>query len=158
VIPNVGCLGFCELVQQVQSDAKLTTPFATNLRDSKVTIPGITFTISTEAIVEATDIPNSGEKWFKNLDPDTQHYRPFFKGDYKEGIKKVFPFGQLLEKYAPLMKIIMKYFSCEGRFPRLYKISCEVVDAFYKNKAPQLTFLPLQKSVKDGRKSIAHAM
>lgn len=140
MIPNVVCLGFCELVQLVQFDAKLTTLFATNIRDSKVTIAGITFTISIKAIVEATGIPNNSEKWFKNLDLDTQHYRPFFKGDYKEGIKKIFPFGQLLEKYAPLMKIIMKYFSCEGRFSRLYKYHVRSLMHFTGTKLLNLHF------------------
>jgi len=59
---NVGCLGFCEQVQQVKYHAKLTNLFTTNLRIDKVTVIGVSFTISTEAITAATGIPNSGEK------------------------------------------------------------------------------------------------
>jgi len=35
-------------------------------------------------------------------------------------LTRVFPFRYLKDEYAPLMKLIMKYFSCEGRFSRLY--------------------------------------
>ena len=35
-------------------------------------------------------------------------------------MKRLFPFRFLENKYVPMMKIIMKYFTCEGRFSRLY--------------------------------------
>lgn len=90
---NANCLGFCELVQKVKYHAKLTSLFATHLRRDKVIIVGVTFTISTKIIVEAIEIPNNGEKWFKNQDLDLQNYRPFIKGHYIHIIKKVFPFA-----------------------------------------------------------------
>ena len=61
-----------------------------------------------------------GEKWFKSKDLEDHYYEPFIKPRYKNDKKRVFPFSYLLDKYAPMMKIIMKYFSCEGRFSRLY--------------------------------------
>jgi len=59
---NVGRLGFCEQVQQVKYDAKLTSLFSTNLMRDKVTVVVVSFTISTKAIAVATGIPNTGEK------------------------------------------------------------------------------------------------
>ena len=35
-------------------------------------------------------------------------------------LQRVFPFRYLKDEYAPLMKLIMKYFSCEGKFSCLY--------------------------------------
>lgn len=35
-------------------------------------------------------------------------------------INRVFPFRYLRDTYAPLMKLIIKYFTCEGGFSRLY--------------------------------------
>ena len=90
---NVGCLGFCEKIQQVGYHAKLTILFATNLRRDKVTIAGVSFKISTKSITIAIGIPNSGEKWFKNSDLDVQNYKAFIKSHYKDAIEKKFPFG-----------------------------------------------------------------
>ena len=101
--------------------AKLTSLFATNLRRDKVTIVGVSFTISIEVIATATLIPKIWEKWFKNSDLDVQNYRAFIKSHYKDAIKNFFPFGQLLNNFSPLMKAIMRYFTCEGRFSRFYK-------------------------------------
>ena len=81
----------------------------------------MSFTILAEAITIATEIPNSGEKWFNILDICVKNYKSFIKGHYKDAIKKVFPFGQLLDRFSQLMRVIMKYFTCEGRFSRLYK-------------------------------------
>lgn len=84
-------------------------------------IVGVIFTISIEIIAAATRVPNKGEIWIKNLDLGLQNYKPFIKGHYRHNIKKVFPFAQPLEKFAPLMRVIMKYFTCEGRFSIFYK-------------------------------------
>ena len=119
--PNVGCMRFCEQVQTVKYHAKLTILFFANPKRDKVIISGMIFKISTEDIGRTTRIPNSGEKWFKILYLDVQNYKSFIKGHYKYAIKKVFPFGQLFDRFAPLMRVIMKYFIGEGRFYRLYK-------------------------------------
>jgi hypothetical protein len=57
---DVGCLGFCERIQEVCFNAKLTSLFATNFKKDKTTIAGIEFTISTDSIIVATGIPNHG--------------------------------------------------------------------------------------------------
>ena len=68
----------------------------------------------------ATGIPSMGEKWFRQANLDLSHYQPFLKTRYQDDCNSIFPFSHLLERYAPLMRIIMKYFTCEGRFSRLY--------------------------------------
>jgi len=50
-----------------------------------------------------------------------QNYKPFIKGHNKDAIKKAFPFGQFLDRFAPLMRAIIEYFTCEGIFSRFYK-------------------------------------
>ena len=73
-----------------------------------MTIARVTFTISTDINAAKTWIPIVGEKWFKTKDLDAQLYKPYLKAPYKENIKKVFPFGQLLNRFYLMMKIIMK--------------------------------------------------
>ena len=58
----VWCFPFCELVEKVKYNATLTKLFSTQLKRDKVTIAGVNFTISIDIVVEATSIPNHGEK------------------------------------------------------------------------------------------------
>ena len=58
---GVGCFPFCEKVERVKYNATLTKSISTQLKRKKVTISGITFTISNDVVVEATGIPNHGE-------------------------------------------------------------------------------------------------
>jgi len=116
----MGCFDFCEMIQRVQSHPVLTRVFISNIKDNKVTLAGVTFTISSVIIVAATGISNVGENWFKAQNLDDQYYQPYLKPRYRNERKKLFPFSHLLDKYAPMMKIIMKYFTFEGIFSRLY--------------------------------------
>jgi len=80
----------------------------------------VAFTVSPSIIVDATRIPNVGEKWYKAQDLDEHYYESYIKPKYKNEAKIIFPFRFLEDKYAPMMKIIMKYFTCEGIFSRIY--------------------------------------
>ena len=116
----VGCYQFCERVERVQHHPKLTRLFILNLHDNRVTLAGVTFALSTAIIFYATGIPNVGERWYKSQDLDDHYFEPYLKTRYKNEGRKFFPFSLLLSKYAPVMKIIMRYFTCEGRFSKLY--------------------------------------
>lgn len=86
-----------------------------------MTIDGLVFTISAETIAATTRIPNTGELCFKKRDLDLENYKMYLKPPYKTAPKHISPSRDLLERYAPIMKIIMKYFTCDGRFSRLYQ-------------------------------------
>ena len=51
---------------------------------------------------------------------DMSYFEPYLKPRYKDHHKSIFPFSHILDRYAPMMRIIMKYFTREGRFSRLY--------------------------------------
>jgi len=85
-----------------------------------VTLVGVTFIVSPSIIADATRIPNVGDKWYKTQDLDEHYYEPYIKPQYINEVKRDFPFKFLEDKYVPMMKIIMKYFTCEGKFSRLY--------------------------------------
>jgi len=91
-----------------------------HLHDGQATLAGVTFTLTPESISLATDIPNIGEQWNKRQQIDRQNYEPYIKPGYLRQLSRVFPFQYLKDDYAPLMKLIMRYFSCEGWFSRLY--------------------------------------
>jgi len=114
-------LGFCLKVQEVGYHQGLTSLFSMNFRRDHVTIVGFKFLVSAEFIASTTTIPNEGDICFKGMDLDLEHYKMFLKPQYKESPSHIFPRKHLLDKYDPLMNIIMKYFTCEGRFSRLYQ-------------------------------------
>lgn len=116
---NVGCYQFCEKVKKVHSRPEIMRLFVLNLHNKHVNITGIDFELSSDTISHATGLIDVGEKWFRRAKLDMTYYEPFIKPRYKEGSKRIFPFSHLLEKYEPLMRVIMKYFTCERRYSRL---------------------------------------
>lgn len=114
------CFGFCEMVERIKFHHELARLFVTHLHNNEVTLAGITFILSPVVISEATGILDVGEKWKKGQDIDREYYEPYIKARYKDKMKRVFPFKFLENRFAPLMKIIIKYFTYEGRFSHLY--------------------------------------
>ena len=85
-----------------------------------MTLVGVTFIVSPSIITNATRIQNVGEKWYKAQDLDENYYEPYIKPKYRNEGKRLFPFKFLEDKYGRIIKIIMKYFTCEGKFSTLY--------------------------------------
>jgi len=88
----------------------------------------------TSIISASIGILDVGEKWFKHGDLERHYYEPYMKPGYRNERRGYFPFSHLLDKYAPLMKIIMKYFSCEGRFSRVYSYHIRIIMHFTRVK------------------------
>ena len=86
--------------------------------------------MSKDIIAQATCIPNQGEIWVKGMELDLEHNKMFLKPQYKDSPSHIFPSKHLLDKYIPLMKTIQDYFTCEGRFSKLYQ-SLQVTNAFH---------------------------
>ena len=142
----MSCL--CQKVEELGFREKLTSTFATSLRRDKVTIAGLVFTLSAESISIATRIPNNGETWLKCRDIDLENYKMYLKPSYKADPKCIFPFKCLLEMYAPLMKMIMKYFTREGRFSRLYQYHVRLLMHFTSVEALNLPHYLYRSMVK----------
>ena len=117
---DVGCPSFCERIQETSCHAKLISLFYTSFRGDNASIAGDEFTISSDSITSAIAIPNHGEICFKGMDLDIENYKIFLKSHYKDAPKHVFHFRKLLARYAPLIKMSMRYLICEGRFSRIY--------------------------------------
>ena len=71
---------------------------------------------------------------------DMSYYEPFIKPRYKEGYKIIFPFSHWLDRYAPLMRVIMKYFTYEGRYSRLYPYHVRLLMHFTRVKMLHLPY------------------
>jgi len=117
---EVGCLEFCHKIQEVSSHPLLTELFSLRLDGNQVHIAGLDFVLTPKEVSKATKIPYIEEKWFKQAYLDLNLYKPFLKLDHRDEFQAIFAFSHLLSSYAPLMKAIMKYFTCEGRYSRVY--------------------------------------
>jgi len=107
------------MVEKVKLHHELARLFMTHLDNNEVKLARVTFNLSPTIISEATCIPNVGEKWNKGQYIDREYYEPYIKAKYHGKLKRVFPFKFLEDRFAPLMKIIVKYFTCEGRVSQL---------------------------------------
>ena len=145
---HLGCYEFCEKVQRVQRHPKLTRLFVANINDNKATLVGVTFIVSSSIIADATRILNVGEKWYKSQDLDEHYYEPYIKSQYRNEKRWTFPFRFLKYKYAPMMRIIMKYFTCQGRFSRFYTYHIRLIMYFTRVKMlniPYFLFRNIEK-------------
>jgi len=115
---NLRCYEFCGQLERVQHHPKLTRLFVAHLQDNKVTLSGVTFIVLPSIITDATRISNVGENWYKAQDLDEHYYEPYIKPWYKNEVKILFPFRFLEDKYVPMTKIIIKYFTCENPYPQ----------------------------------------
>ena len=114
--------------------------FALHLQGGQSVLAGVTFTLTPEAISVAIGIPNVGERWHKKKKVERHHYETYIKNNCLSQLTRVFPFRFLREEYAPLMRLIMKYFSCEGRFSHLYAYHIFLLMHFTRVKMMSLPF------------------
>jgi hypothetical protein len=110
---------FCEGIQGY--NVKLDEHFALNFTGVSATIVGITFQVTEETMSVATEIPLKGEKWFKGMPLDISCYMDSIEPEYQNRkIGEDIPSEYLLEPFEKLLKIIRKYFTCEGRFDKVH--------------------------------------
>ena len=139
-------LDFFQRVQELKRFSPLTHLCALRFQDKHFQLAGLDFKFSPRSISKATKIPYIGEKWFKQSHLDSNDYKPFLKPEHREACPSIFPFSYLLASYAPIMKIIMKYFTCEGRFSRIYAYHIRLLMHFTRTKQLNLPFF-LHKSI-----------
>jgi len=135
------CYEFCEKVANVQFHHELAHLFVLHLHGDQATSVGVTFTLTPESVSLATGIKNIGEPWTKRKKIDRRHYEPYIKTCFLRQLKRVFPFRYLKDEYAPLMKLIMKYFSCEGWFSRLYAYHIRLLMHFTRVRMMNIPYL-----------------
>jgi hypothetical protein len=76
----------------------------------------------------------------------------FIKPEYQnQKIGADIPSEYLLEPFEKLLKIIRKYFTCEGRFDKVHPYHIRLLMHFTGKNPLNLTFLLVSKPGKDGR-------
>jgi hypothetical protein len=113
------CIRFCEKIQGY--NAHVTKEFALNFNGIQTRVADITFQVSEDTMATTTKIPVQGEKWFKYMPLDPTFYTDFLKPKYiKHRFGITIPRECILEHYESLLRVVQCYFTCEGRFDRVY--------------------------------------
>jgi hypothetical protein len=134
------CFEYCERISQIQHHRELVRLFVLHLHNGHVNLAGVDFTLSPEVVAQATGIPNVGEEWTKRKLLGKFNYQPYIKPGCMRHLTVVFPFRFLREEYAPLMRLIMRYFTCEGRFSRLYSYHIRLLMHFTRVRMMNIPF------------------
>jgi hypothetical protein len=136
---QAGCMRFCEKIKGY--NAKLTEHFTLNFTGVSATIAGITFRVTKETLSTTTKIPLCGEIWFEGMPLDILCYKDFIKPNYLNGrIGADIPSQYLQEPFQKVLKVIRRYFTCEGRFDRVYPYHIRLLMHFTGKKPLNLPF------------------
>jgi len=87
----------------------------------EVKVRALNFLVIEVKISAATEISLQGEQWFNSMPLHIAHYKVFLKLEYTDreyGV--IFPKKYLLEHNNKILQAIQRYFTCEGRFGRIY--------------------------------------
>jgi hypothetical protein len=115
---DVGCYKFCEKLQG--SHQQVAEAFALTFDGRKAVIGQDEFQVDEALIAEVTELPRTGENWFKTTVTKDVEFRSYLKPEHKCLIwKKDIPLSYLEEKWQHLLKSIFVYITCEGRYNRV---------------------------------------
>ena len=109
---------FCEKIQG--SHQQVAEAFALYFDGSKAMIGKEEFQVDETLIVEVAELPITGEKWFKTTITKNVEFRSYLQPEHKYVVwKKRVPSTWLEERWQQLLKEILVYITCEGRYNRV---------------------------------------
>ena len=98
-------------------------------------------------IAEVTEIPRTREKWFKTTITKNLEFRSYLKLEHREVVcKKSVPSTSLEERWQQLLKAIVVYITCEGRYNRAMIYHFKLMNHFTGKSPLNLPFY-LHKSL-----------
>jgi hypothetical protein len=101
---------------------KVARQFSLNFYGTKTKVGTLEVEVSKAIIAAATEIPNTGERWFKSMTLNAAFSKDSLKENYqKDNLSKGVPRSHLVEGFDKMLKIIQRYFTCEGKFNMIYQ-------------------------------------
>ena len=92
-------------------------------------------------IVEVTELPRTGEKWFKTTITKDVEFRFYLKPQHRGVVwNKSVPYSWLEERWQQLMKAIVVYITCEGRYNRAMIYHFKLMNHFTGKRLLNLLF------------------
>ena len=108
-------------------------------------IGDLKFTVTEASIAAATELPQGGERWFKNRGIGDEAWRVILRdpGMDVTVFKKGIPVHVLKEEWASLLLVIQKCITCEGRFGAMYMYHASLLMNFLDNQVLNLPYFLL---------------
>lgn len=72
---NTGCILFCQKIQKIVHNDRPSSMFSLNFQDGRVKIGDLEIVLAEKFVVDATNLPIVGEKWFKGDELDILSYK-----------------------------------------------------------------------------------
>jgi hypothetical protein len=120
VFQRVGFLYFHQNMQRAHPE--VARKFALKFDGTNTKVRTLELEVYEATIVAATEIPNTGERWFKYITLNAAFSKDFLKLDYqRDNLSKRVPRSHLVEGFDKMMKIIQRYFTCEGKLNMIYQ-------------------------------------
>jgi hypothetical protein len=115
---NDGCYKYCEKLQGFHQG--VDEAFALTFDGAKAKVGKIELHVDEAIVAATTEIPRTGEIWFKTTITKDIKFRSYLKPEHKCIIwKKDIPRSYLEEKWKHFLKAIQVYITCEGRYGRV---------------------------------------
>jgi hypothetical protein len=96
--------------------------FSLHFDGKRTKVGDLEFEVTEVSISATIGIPITGDKWFKAMALNASYAKYFLKTEHQASdLSKGVPRNQLIENFDRILKIIQRYFTCEGRFNTLYE-------------------------------------
>jgi hypothetical protein len=120
VFQRVGCFNFCQKMQR--GHPEVAREFSLNFDGTKTKVGTLELEVSEETIEATTEIPNTGERWFKAMNLNATFSKEFLKPECQgDNLSKGVPRSHMIEGFDKMLRVIQRYFTCEGRFNMIYQ-------------------------------------
>jgi hypothetical protein len=115
---DVGCYRFCEKLQGFHQG--VAEAFTLTFDGAKAKVGTIEVQVDEAVVAVVTEMPRTGERWFKSTTIKDIEFRSYLKPEHKcITLKKDIPRSYLEEKWQRFLKAIQVYITCEGRYSRV---------------------------------------
>ena len=139
IFRRTGCLQFCERLQGCH--VKVSKEFALNFSGTTTKVGILNLNITPEIIAAATWIPRGQEKWFKGFKFNMEECKEFIKLESSEiDLTNAIPRSGMKDNFSKLLLIIQKYFTCEGRYHKVYSYHFKLLLHFASKISLDLPF------------------
>jgi hypothetical protein len=96
--------------------------FSLNFDGTKTKVGTLELELSKETIETSTEIPNTGERWFKSMNLNKNFSKEFLKPKCQgDNLSKGVLRSHMVEGFDKMLRVIQIYFTCEGKFNMIYQ-------------------------------------
>ena len=115
--------------------------FSLSFDGSKALIGKEEFLVDGTLIAEVTELPRTGEKWFNTTITKNVEFISYLKPEHRDVVlKKSVPSTWLEERWQQLLKQILVYITCKGRYKRVMIYQFKLMNHFTGRSPLNLPF------------------